>query len=72
MNTGMGSMLNDKTPFGSANLLPAGLVTVLDGVKTNMSSLDLTSLNYAVCQFISLECISISKLIFLKYKYMHI
>lgn len=55
MNTGMGTMLNDKTAFGSANLLPAGLVTDLDGVKTNMSSLDLNSLNYAVCRFISLE-----------------
>lgn len=53
MNTGMGSMLNDKTPFGSANLLPAGLVTDLDGVKNTMSTLDLTSLNNAVCQVIS-------------------
>lgn len=55
MNTGMGSMLNDKTPFVGANLLPAGLVTNLDGIKNTMSSLDLTSLNNAVCQFISLE-----------------
>lgn len=55
MNSGMGSMLNDKTAFGSANLLPAGLVTDLDGVKNTMSSLDFTRLNNAVCQFISLE-----------------
>uniref|UniRef100_K1RD67 Prominin-1-A n=1 Tax=Magallana gigas TaxID=29159 RepID=K1RD67_MAGGI len=47
MNTGMGTMLNDKTAFGSANLLPAGLVTNLDGIKNTMSSLDLTSLNNA-------------------------
>lgn len=55
MNTGMGTMLNDKTAFGGANLLPAGLVTDLDGVKNTMSTLDLTSLNNSVCQFISLE-----------------
>lgn len=55
MNTGMGTMLNDKTAFGSANLLPVGLVTDLDGVKNTMSTLDLTSLNNSVCQFISLE-----------------
>lgn len=53
MNTGMGTMLNDKTAFGSANLLPAGLVTDLDGLKNKMSGLDLTGLNNAVCQFIS-------------------
>lgn len=50
MNTGMGTMLNDKTAFGSANLLPAGLVTNLDGIKNTMSSLDLTSLNNAIQQ----------------------
>lgn len=55
MNSGMGSMLNDKAAFGSADLLPAGLVNDLDGVKNDMSSLDLSSLNNAVCQFISLE-----------------
>lgn len=52
MNTGMGTMLNDRTAFGSANLLPAGLENDLDGVKNDMSNLDLTSFNSAVCQFI--------------------
>lgn len=50
MNTGMGSMLNDKTAFSGANLLPAGLITDLDNLKNTMSTLDLTSLNNAIPQ----------------------
>lgn len=53
MNSGMGSMLNDKTAFSGANLLPAGLITDLDNLKNTMSTLDLTSLNNAVCPFTS-------------------
>lgn len=57
MNTGMGSMLNDKSAFSGANLLPTALVNDLDSVKNTMSGLDLNSLNNAVGQFIFLEYI---------------
>lgn len=67
MNTGMGTMLSDKTAFSGASLLPTSLVNDLDSIKNVMSRLDLNSLNNAVCQFISLEWIS--ELIFFIYIY---
>lgn len=57
MNTGMGSMLNDKSAFSGANLLPTSLVNDLDSIKNKISALDLNSLNIAVGQFISYEYI---------------
>lgn len=65
MNTGMGSMLNDKSAFSGANLLPTSLVNDLDSVKNRMSGLNLNSLSNAVGHFISLEYIVIFRLIFL-------
>lgn len=54
MNSGMGTMLTDKTAFSGANLLPTALETDLDGLKTTMNSFALTSLNNTVCQITSL------------------
>lgn len=50
MNTGMGSMLNDKSAFSGANLLPTSLVNDLDSIKNKISALDLNSLNIAIQQ----------------------
>lgn len=48
MNSGMGTLLTDKTAFGTADLFPPSLDTTLNNVKTNIGALDLAALKAVV------------------------